>query len=206
MHGEAIDAKTKSVLEKIVKSEIAKKFYLAGGTALAIQMGHRKSIDFDFFSAEKFSVPILKKKLSKIGKFVLDYEEEQTLSGSLNGVKISFFHYNYKLLFPPVFFLGAKLADGRDIAAMKIDTVSARGNKKDFVDLYFLLNKYSLSELFDIFEKKYSGIKYNKLHILKSLVYFDDADRDPMPEMLEKESWEKIKDEIAERVKNFHGL
>jgi len=206
MFDRAIDSKTKSVLEKIVESGMIKKFYLAGGTALAIQLGHRKSIDLDFFSGEKFSVSVFKKKLSTTGKFSLDHEEEQTLSGSLDGVKVSFFHYDYKLLFPPVPFLGVKLADERDIAAMKIDTVSARGSKKDFVDLYFLLKKYSLEKLIEIFAKKYSRIKYNKLHILKSLAYFDDAEDEPMPEMLKKESWKKIKEEIAGKVKKFRGL
>ena len=206
MHSGAIDSKTKSVLEKIVKSGMAKKFYLAGGTALAIQIGHRKSIDLDFFSGEKFSVSSLKKKLSKIGKFRLDHEEEQTLSGSLDGVKISFFHYDYKLLFPPVSFSGVKLADERDIAAMKIDTISARGGKKDFIDIYFLLKKYSIAKIIGMFEKKYSGIGYNKLHILKSLAYFDDAEKEPMPEMIEKIKWEAMKKDISAKIKSFRGL
>jgi hypothetical protein len=185
---------------------MAKKLYLAGGTALAIQLGHRKSIDLDFFSGEKFSVPVLKKKLSMIGKFSLDFEEEQTLSGSLDGVKVSFFHYDYKLLFPLVSFSGVKIADERDIAAMKIDTVSARGGKKDFIDLYFLLENYSLAELFDMFEKKYSDIKYNKLHILKSLAFFEDAESDPMPEMIKKMKWEEMKKDISRKIKSFRDL
>jgi len=206
MHSGAIDSKTKSVLEKIAKSGMAKKFYLAGGTALAIQFGHRKSIDLDFFSGEKFSVSALKKRLSTTGKFILDHEEEQTLDGSLDGVKVSFFHYDYKLLFPFVSFSGVKMADERDIAAMKIDTVSSRGGKKDFIDLYFLLQKYSLEKILEIFAKKYSRIKYNKLHILKSLVYFEDAEKEPMPEMIEKMKWEGMKKDISRKIKSFRDL
>lgn len=206
MHSETIDSRTKSVLEKISEKKIAGKFYLAGGTALAIQIGHRKSIDLDFFSKEEFSVPDFKSRLSKIGKFSLDHEDDQTLSGSLDAVKISFFHYDYDQLFPLVNFIGTKLADERDIAAMKIDTISSRGSKKDFVDIYFLLKKYSFAEILDIFSKKYSRIKYNKLHILKSLVYFADAESDPMPEMLIKTSWKEIKENIEAGTKLFQKV
>ncbi|MEK7161153.1 MAG: nucleotidyl transferase AbiEii/AbiGii toxin family protein, partial [Patescibacteria group bacterium] len=100
-------------------------------------------------------------------------------------------------------FENAKLADERDIAAMKIDAVSSRGSKKDFVDLYFLLEKYSLPELIDFFEKKYSNIKFNKLHILKSLTYFEDAEKEPMPEMLKQANWDSIKKKITLETNKF---
>ena len=88
-------------------------------------------------------------------------------------------------------------ADERDIAAMKIDAISSRGSKKDFFDIYFLLKKYSLQELIDFFEKKYSGIQYNKLHILKSLVFFEDAETEPVPVMLQDANWEEVKKGIS---------
>ena len=86
---------------------------------------------------------------------------------------------------------------------MKIDAISSRGSKKDFIDLYFLLEKYKLEELIGFFEKKYSGIKYNKLHIFKSLVYFDDAENEPMPVMTQKAEWEKIKERIGVEVRKL---
>jgi hypothetical protein len=101
------------------------------------------------------------------------------------------------LLFPTIAFEGIQLADERDIAAMKLDAVSSRGSKKDFIDIYFLLKKYSLAELFDIFEKKYAAIKFNKLHILKSLSYFENAEQEPMPVMLESVPWEEVKKKIV---------
>jgi hypothetical protein len=91
----------------------------------------------------------------------------------------------------------ARLADERDIAAMKLDAVSSRGSKKDFIDIHFLLEKYSLSELLEIFEKKYAAIKFNKIHILKSLSYFEDAESDPMPIMLKPILWEVVKKKIV---------
>jgi hypothetical protein len=103
----------------------------------------------------------------------------------------------YHLLFPLVEFEGSRLADERDIAAMKLDAVSSRGSKKDFIDIYFLLEKYSLPELLEIFEKKFAAIKFNRIHILKSLSYFEDAENEPMPIMLKPVSWEDVKKKIV---------
>lgn len=203
MHKEAIDQRTKRVWNKIAKSGIADRFYLAGGTALAVHFGHRKSIDLDFFSQEDFSTSDLKRQLSKIGKIVLLGETDGTLHITVDHVMVSFFRYGYSLLFPPVKFEGLTLADERDIAAMKLDAVSSRGSRKDFIDIYELLKKYTLAELIEFFEKKYAGIKYNKLHILKSLVYFDDADGEPSPVMLHDVGWDDMKQSISQAVSAF---
>lgn len=86
---------------------------------------------------------------------------------------------------------------------MKIDTISSPGSKKDFFDLYFLLEKYSLQDLLAIFYKKYENIKYNKLHILKSLAYFEDAKNDPDPFMLREAKWDEVQKEIEKKVKEI---
>jgi len=203
MYTETIDKRAKSVLAKIAKLDLIQNFYLAGGTALAIQLGHRESIDLDFFSRDKFSVHKLKYELSQVGNLSVDFEDEDTLNGMLDEVKISFFHYGYAQSFDLVPYEAIFLADERDIAAMKVDTISARGSKKDFVDIYFLLRKYSLAELIGFFEEKYKNIRYNKLHILKSLVYFDDADGNPDPVMLVDFDWEKIKVFLEKEVRNL---
>jgi hypothetical protein len=202
MPANAINDKTKLVFEKIIKNNIASEFYLAGGTALAIHFGHRESIDLDFFSQKDFSNSLLKNELSKIGEYFLSGEDAGTLHGTLDGVKLSFLLYKYKLLYPLIDFAGMKLADERDIAAMKIDAISSRGSKKDFIDLYFLLEKYSLDELLMFFENKFKGIGYNKLHILKSLVFFEGADLEPAPIMLKKADWEEVKKRIISKSKN----
>jgi hypothetical protein len=190
-------------LEKLVSSVIASEFYLAGGTALAIQLGHRESVDLDFFSKENFSNSEIKKKLSEIGDFFLSGEEEGTINGVLDGVKLSFLRYDYGQLYPFLEFEGLKLADERDIAAMKIDAISSRGSKKDFVDLYFLMEKYNLTDLIEFFEKKFKNIKYNKLHILKSITFFDDAENEPVPVMLKKIGWEDVKNRISEESRKL---
>lgn len=203
MFNEAINAQTKRVLEKISQSEITSNFYLAGGTALAIQFGHRESIDLDWFSKNSFSNSQIKDVLSKLGKFELNSEDEGTIHGTLDDVKVSFLDYPYENIFPLISFQNIKLADERDIASMKIDAMSSRGSKKDFIDLYFLLKKYFISELFDFFETKYKNIHYNKLHILKSFAYFEVAEDEPMPKMIQEIKWEEIKAEISRKASEY---
>jgi hypothetical protein len=180
MFEQSISRETRLVLEKIARSGLTHGFYLGGGTTLALELGHRQSIDLDWFARGDFSNGALKEKLAGLGKLAIIGEEDGTLNAVLDGVKLTFLCYRYPLLFPTVEFESVRLADERDIAAMKIDAASSRGSRKDFVDLYFLLKKYMLAELIDIFERKYEGIEYNKLHILKSLVYFEDAGNEPI--------------------------
>ncbi len=95
------------------------------------------------------------------------------------------------------------MADERDIATMKVDAISSRGSKKDLVDLYFLLEKYSLDEILKFFSEKYHDIKYNRVHILKSLTYFESAEKEPMPNMIKEVEWEEIKKVITEKTRSF---
>lgn len=201
MHEEILDEKTRRLLDEIEKIKELDNFYLAGGTALALEIGHRKSIDLDWFSEKPFSTEEVKNKLKSLGKLKIDEELEDTLNCNLNGVKLSFFEYPYKNLFPFEKYNKIRLADLRDIACMKINAISSRGSKKDFIDLYFILQKILLDNLLKLFDKKYKDIEYNHLHILKSLTYFDEAEKQPSPIMLEKVSWSDIKQEIDKKVK-----
>ena len=139
MHQKVINAETRRLLKALVKIKRIENFYLAGGTALALQLAHRKSIDLDWFSQKEFSTSRLKKELSYLGKLKIESEDKKKLNCLLNDVRLSFFVYPYKLLFPLIDFNGVKLADERDIACMKIEAISSRGSKKDFIDLYFLI-------------------------------------------------------------------
>ena len=107
--------------------------------------------------------------------------------------KLSFFKYPYPLLFKPLPFKGVNIAHVFDIACMKIVAISERGTKRDFIDLYFICKTNPLDEMFELFRKKYQLVKYNIIHILKSLVYFEDAENDPEPQMIEKVDWEEVK-------------
>jgi predicted nucleotidyltransferase component of viral defense system len=185
-------------LDKIADTEIARPFYLAGGTALAVHLGHRISIDLDFFTPEHFAVVSLRDNLAALGTLTVTSESEDgTFNGILNGVSVSFFIY------PVIPFAGISLADERDIAAMKIDAVSSRGSKKDFIDIYFLLEKYHLQELIGFFETRFCNIQYNKLHILKSLSYFENAEEEAMPKMIKAVSWDEVKRKISQEAKKL---
>lgn len=201
MHKETISENTGIVLEKI--APIATPFYLAGGTALALLFGHRISIDLDFFSENTFSISSLISQLNTLGKLKIENQSESTFNGLLDGVKISFFRYPYPLLFPTKKYDDVELADERDIGAMKIQAISGRGSKKDFVDLFILLKKYSLKELIDFFHKKYEKFDYNQLHILKSLGYFYDADTDPEPTYISPINWNEVKKSIKNTVDEY---
>lgn len=203
MYEKVLDSKTKHLFEKIKKTKIPKIFYLAGGTGLALQFGHRKSIDLDWFSKKPFPTKDLKNELGLLGRFKIDQEEKDTLNCILSGVRLSFFEYPYKVLFPFLKYRNIKIADFRDIACMKIDAISSRGSKKDFIDLYFILEQLSLEKLLKLFDKKYKKIEYNKLHILKSLTYFKETEKNPLPIMIRKISWDIVKKEIQKKAKNY---
>ena len=147
MYKKSLNIKTEALIKKIESARFVKKFYLAGGTALALQIGHRQSIDLDFFINNNFELEELINELSTLGKYRLNYKNHITLDGLLDEVKISFFKYDYPQLYPFIYFNNIRLADIRDIAPMKIAAIASRGSKKDFIDLYFLMEIFNLSEI-----------------------------------------------------------
>jgi len=181
---------------------LPEKTFLAGGTALALQIGHRISQDFDFFTPTSFKSEDLMTKLNKIGNFVLTEKQfKDTLLGLFNGVKFSIFLYPYPLIDKPIDYLGIKLTSLKDIAAMKLAAIMDRGTKRDFIDLYFLTkNNISLDEMFVFYDEKFKALESNLYSLLKSLTYFDDAEKSDMPEMLKKVSWKEVKEFLKKEV------
>lgn len=174
-------------------SEI-KKAYLAGGTALSLQVGHRISVDLDFFTQHEFSETELSAKLTSIPEFVQDGTAKWTVWGKIGQTKFSMFYYKYPLLEKSVSFEGIQLAGLSDIAAMKINAIEERGTRRDFVDVYFLLKQYSLEDMLDFYQKKYAVLEDHLYSILRSLDYFEDAEQErQMPKMLTTVSWEEVK-------------
>lgn len=204
MHEESLTKDTKRVLEALDRASFIKDFYLAGGSALALYLGHRFSLDLDWFAERFFCTPEFVKNLSKVGKLSINSESEKTLNGSLDGVKISFFEYPYHLIAPKTKYKEyVYLAGKPDIAAMKLDAIATRGTYKDFIDLYFLLEEYDLGELLSFLREKFTGINYNEIHLLKSLSYFEDAERGEMPKMIKKVSWEDVKKRLTATVEKY---
>jgi len=203
MFEKVISNKAKQNLAILNKASILKNFYLAAGTGLALQIGHRVSLDLDFFTKKEFRPEILVAQFKKIGNFSLKSKDFGTLHGIFNQTRITFLYYPYSLIFPTKKILKIDVADWRDIACMKLDAVSSRGSKKDFVDLYFICQKIKLNNLLKFFKKKYQGVDYNLIHILKSLIYFEDAEKEPMPKMLKQVSWSEIKTFFTKEVKRI---
>lgn len=161
---------------------------------MALQLQHRLSFDLDFFSTETFDQKKVNEDLQTIKNYKLDRIAENTLLGMIGDTKISFFTYKYPLIGNVYTFEKIVLANLQDIAAMKIDAIGGRGTKRDFVDLYFICQKFSLDECLDFYLKKYPSLSENLFHTVKSLSYFGDAEN-PLQElkMLKKVSWKDVK-------------
>ena len=174
---------------------------LVGGTSLALQIGHRKSDDLDFFGSfncaddlsEYFStIPVVERTgATRSMQFF-----------NLNGIKVDFVNLDYPWLREPVKEGEIRLASLEDIAALKVNAIIGRGTRKDFVDLFFLLQHFSLNEILVFYEEKY-GNKANIQMAMRSMVFFDDAESDPMPVMLKPFDWSGAKHKIQSLVRNL---
>ena len=141
-----------------------KNFYLSGGTALSLQIGHRESEDLDFFSEKDFDPILIEQELRKIGDLEQTELDKITLNTYLEEVKLQFLGYPYRLLEPLHDWHGIQISSVIDIACTKLQTVGMRGSKKDFVDIYFILQQFTLQELLRAVEKKYAAVDYNITH------------------------------------------
>lgn len=167
---------------------------LAGGTGLAFHRGHRVSDDLDFFRTDGLDARRLHDALGRHGAYETLQESEHTLTVMLGRTKISFFCVSDPFLFAPVPHRFFAVADVRDIALMKLAAISGRGSRKDFVDLYTILqNPPTLADYFGLLPRKYDPRRLNSYHILKSLTYFEDAEGEPMPRMLVPFDWRECR-------------
>ena len=192
-HREVITASTETTLRTLRDASLLDHFYLAGGTGLALHIGHRLSQDLDFFATDLFDEESLLQRVQALADFSLVAKAPHTLHATVQRSKVSFLGYVYPVLFPFNSILGVAVADPRDIAAMKISTIASRGTKRDFVDLYAATQQFDLQSLLQLFDRKYVQTRYNKVHILKSLTFFEDAEKDPMPHMLVRVGWDEVK-------------
>jgi predicted nucleotidyltransferase component of viral defense system len=179
------------ILVKLRSILIDYGFYLAGGTALALQIGHRYSRDLDFFTQRNFNTEILTNKLIK-KELKIRLIEEGTILSELTNTSVSFFYYPYPLLLNMVDFNGIQVAQVNDIAAMKLIAIAQRAEKKDYFDIAEVLKRIPLTELKEITIKKYGKSRLNWYHIVKSLFFFSDVEGSPDP-MYSDETWDKVK-------------
>ena len=200
----AIESSTLKLLLKLQDTKLLNGFCLAGGTSLAMQIEHRKSIDLDLFTMTDFDANKLLEFLEENFEFRMDYSDQNTLKGSINNVKIDFISHKYPLVKKPVNLLKAKILSIADIAAMKLNAIAGNGTRsKDFIDIYFILKHFTVKEILNFYNIKYKT--RNSLHVIKSLNYFDDINIQDWPDMiLEKNlTLAKVKETIEKNIKVF---
>lgn len=170
--------------------------YLAGGTALALHLNHRRSYDLDLYSPQEFDVQLMTQRLtSQLPDFKLVSTGWQTMLGGSRDTEISLFYYQYKLLQPTTTFNSLQICSVLDLACMKLEAIGSRGLKRDFFDLYTIcqLPDFSLAHVVDAAIQKYQRQASDVPHLLKSLTYFVDADTKPERAEIVDDTWEQVK-------------
>lgn len=189
------------LLKKIMHEKLFENYFLVGGTALALQIGHRNSVDIDLFGNHEINSDQFINKLEEFGEVIVTQSTKNILITKTNGIKVDFVNYKYPLLSNPIEIDFIRMLSKKDISAMKLNAIAGRGSKKDFIDLYFLLQEFSLAEMVDFYCQKYHD--GSKFMVIKSLGYFDDADFQPQPQMFKDFDWEECKRYILEEAKKL---
>lgn len=199
-----IETSTLELLKELHADKTLNEFHLAGGTSLALQLGHRKSIDLDLFTQLDFDTNYLLEYLEQTYKFRVDYTAKNTLKGSINNIKLDLISHKYTLVKPIINKENTRLYSIEDIAAMKLNAIAGNGTRlKEFIDIYFILKNYSFEDILAFYKVKYK--ERNVLHVVKNLNYFADINIQDWPEMILEQdlSLQQIKKNIKKHVLSF---
>ena len=191
LHYKTVDEFTLELLKKLQSLRIFSQMRLVGGTSLALQIGHRKSIDIDLFGLLNVDFDALTDELKTIGDVIVLGNSKNIHTYLIDEIKVDIVHYEYPWLKDKIVSDEIHLAAIEDIAAMKLSAIIGRGSKKDFIDLYYILQQFDLAQLMSFYGQKFRD--GSSFLVLKSLVYFEDADNEAMPLMFEDLSWEEVK-------------
>jgi hypothetical protein len=201
LHYNTITPETLELLTKLQSIPDFAEMRLVGGTSLALQIGHRKSIDIDLFGhirGDEFSVS---EEINTLGKVTQLKKSKNINIYTINGIKVDVVNYSYIWLEDSIIENNLQLAGKKDIAAMKIAAITGRGSKKDFIDLFFLLQEFTLNQILGFYTSKYPDA--STFLAIKSLSYFEDADSNEDPVMLYNINWPEIKECIKNEVINY---
>jgi hypothetical protein len=201
LYKETIEPKTLELLIDLQKEPLLSTFNLVGGTALALHLGHRKSIDLDFFTSESFDLEEVKMMLIKKYDFKVSYSRSQTLKGFINGVKVDFIKFDYPHLHNCDIIDEVRIESIPDIIAMKLLSITDNGSRiKDFIDIAYLSSRFSLEEMLQFFIRKITNS--NIIMPIKALTYFDDIDFNESIVMLYNDfDWDKISNRLIDMTK-----
>jgi hypothetical protein len=201
-HWETVSPAMHSFLTFAGNQGVAARFYLAGGTGLALQLGHRRSVDLDFFS-EKDEVDLQARQGIVQAFAALSPTIAENSIGNLvlivEGVRVGFFSYHYPLLQTAWQVEGVNVASVTDIGLMKLDALVSRGSRKDFYDLYAISQQIPLADLLERSATKYPDVRDFGLMAVESMLMFDNADRDRQPDLLINVPWYVIRDYFVEQ-------
>ncbi len=201
LYKQTVNPRLLEILSALMNHPIFNEFQLVGGTSLALQIGHRESIDIDLFGFGELEELEVSEFLSSLGKVQVLKKSKNILIYSVDGVKVDLVSYKYPWLNPFINLENLRLADPQDIAAMKLNAISGRGSKKDFIDVFFLLKKFSLVDMIGFYNRKYKD--GSEFLVLKSLTFFGDADAEDTPKMLIPTDWQEVKKRITQEVKHY---
>lgn len=201
LYKETIEPKTLELLIDLQKEPLLSTFNLVGGTALALHLGHRKSIDLDFFTSESFDLEEVKMMLIKKYDFKVSYSRSQTLKGFINGIKVDFIKFDYPHLHNCNIIDEVRIESIPDIIAMKLLSITDNGSRiKDFIDIAYLSSRFSLEEMLQFFIRKITNS--NIIMPIKALTYFDDIDFNESIVMLNNDfDWDKIANRLIDMTK-----
>jgi hypothetical protein len=204
LYKETVSPDILELIQTLQQDNIFEGFFLVGGTALSLQIGHRISFDIDLFSRTAFDSNVLLEYLEKKYNFSLQYIHTNTLKGFINNIFVDIITHDYDYVFQPLTEDGIRMLSKADIAAMKVNAITGNGTRtKDFVDFYFLLKEYSFAELVSFYIKKYSS--RNEFHAIKSLTYFNDLSESDWPNLVKEKdlTLNKLKKEIIRKRNIF---
>lgn len=193
-----ISSKALDLLKEFQELPLLEDFYLVGGTALALHLGHRISDDLDFFTSKEFETAQLIESLKEKYSISILMQARNSLTLDIESIKTDFIRHNYSLLRPVLLIQEIKISSIEDIAAMKLNSTMNRGSKKDFFDIYELLKHFPLEKILEFHSEKYNFS--SRMIVLKSLVYFDDAEKEPDPVSVNSTTWELVKKKMIQEV------
>ena len=194
---------TLGLLKELMKEPLLSNHFLVGGTSLALQMGHRFSVDLDLFTHQDFEADALLAVFESRFKVQPLSVSNTIFISVVDGVKVDCVKFRYPFAFPIIEIDGIRLTDIRDVAPMKLDAVMKRGSKKDFFDMYYLFEQFSAAQIMEWYKAMFKH--ETTFHVVRSLVYFEDAELTENPVLFDKSvTWGKVKKRLTQIVKeNF---
>ena len=197
-HWEALTPETRQAFQITAALSFIQHYYLAGGTGLALHLGHRFSVDLDFFASAPDAVGPDERSVLRMAfddpTLAISFDKDMTFVANWRGVGISFFRLTlYPLTQEPLLLEGVPVAAIEEIGAMKLAAIMSRGTRKDYIDLYFILQQTPLERLFEVAAVKYAPVRTFAVSAVRALTYFADAETTPMPQMIQRASWPAIK-------------